>query len=55
MRNKHRFHYVSKYGVIVNRIMLLLKSTFVWWIQRANPKQQDTVASWCDRGSSTTS
>ena len=45
MRNKHSFHYVSKYGIIVNRIMLLLKSTFVGSIQRANPKRQGAVAS----------
>ena len=43
MRNKHSFHYVSKYGIIVNRIMLLLKSTFVGWIQRANPKHHDVI------------
>ncbi len=43
MINKHSFYYVSKYGIIVNRIMQLLKLTFVGWIQRVDPKHHDVI------------
>ena len=55
MRNKHSYHYVSKNGIIVYRIMLHPKSTFSGEIQMANPMHPDAVTSGCDRGGSTTS
>ena len=55
MRNKHSFHYVSKSGIIVHRIMLHPKSTFVEEIPVADPMHPDVAASGCDRGGSTTS
>ena len=55
MRNKHSFHYVSKRGMIINRIMLHPKSTFSGEIQMADPMNPGVVASGCDRGGSTTS
>ena len=55
MRNKHSFHYGSKRGMIVNRIMLHPKSTFSGEIQMADPMHPDAVTSGCDRGGSTTS
>ena len=43
MRNKHSFHYVSKSGIIVSRIMLHPKSSFSGAIQMANPMHPDAV------------
>ena len=55
MRKKHSFHYVSKHGMIVNRIMLHSKSTFSGEIQMADPMHPGVITSECDRGGSTTS
>lgn len=55
MKNKHSFYYVKKSAIIVNRIMLYSKSTFLVKIQMANPMHPDAVTSGCDRVGSTTS